>query len=421
MANPFKRTFELVQHTPLIHFQHDQAGATLRATEVKAKLDRFLWKKLGSIPDKWLTGVPGNDRKALNYKLSFLVSKPTVKDAKVAKGYFGNMGDVPPKFLVSSGKVTMVVHSWLTDLLDTLESNIGAFLRSHNFGSRQNRGFGSFTLLRENDIRPEKAYSAFKVNQSDSISLRGESLSIVTMEVIDWFYRSLRQGINHGTFDSGSSTYIPYLYMKPMLFQYAASKGIQWEKKTIKQWFFNTKLEQQKNHYPITDDESKTALHFGSNNQKIVRDLFGLSTEQTWMNYPGKNNKPSITKEDAALTPHMTEEEKRKLIERYPSPLHFKPVQHSGDDSMTVYFWAETIDDEYLNASFKIKKDGQNNTHPALKVWSDFDFPTFFEFAFAEGRIDNSIECSDKQGEDLESLLLDIYQNIRENTLNHVQ
>ena len=38
MANPFKRTFELVQHTPLIHFQHDQAGATLRATEVKAKL-----------------------------------------------------------------------------------------------------------------------------------------------------------------------------------------------------------------------------------------------------------------------------------------------------------------------------------------------------------------------------------------------
>ena len=34
--------FTLKQHTPLIHFQHDQAGATLRASEVKPKLDRFI-------------------------------------------------------------------------------------------------------------------------------------------------------------------------------------------------------------------------------------------------------------------------------------------------------------------------------------------------------------------------------------------
>lgn len=32
----------LKQHTPLIHFQHDQEGATLRASEVKPKLDRFI-------------------------------------------------------------------------------------------------------------------------------------------------------------------------------------------------------------------------------------------------------------------------------------------------------------------------------------------------------------------------------------------
>lgn len=33
---------KLKQHTPLIHFQHDQYGATLRASEVKPKLDRFI-------------------------------------------------------------------------------------------------------------------------------------------------------------------------------------------------------------------------------------------------------------------------------------------------------------------------------------------------------------------------------------------
>lgn len=37
----------LKQHTPLIHFQHDQYGATLRASEVKPKLDKFILERLG--------------------------------------------------------------------------------------------------------------------------------------------------------------------------------------------------------------------------------------------------------------------------------------------------------------------------------------------------------------------------------------
>ncbi len=45
MNNPFQITFTLKQHTPLIHFQHDQQGATLRATELKPKLDRFIIEK----------------------------------------------------------------------------------------------------------------------------------------------------------------------------------------------------------------------------------------------------------------------------------------------------------------------------------------------------------------------------------------
>jgi hypothetical protein len=42
----YKLEFTLKQHTPLIHFQHDQEGATLRATEVKPKLDQFIIEKL---------------------------------------------------------------------------------------------------------------------------------------------------------------------------------------------------------------------------------------------------------------------------------------------------------------------------------------------------------------------------------------
>lgn len=43
--NKFEVT--LKQHTPLIHFQHNQYEATLRATEVKPKLDKFLLTLIG--------------------------------------------------------------------------------------------------------------------------------------------------------------------------------------------------------------------------------------------------------------------------------------------------------------------------------------------------------------------------------------
>lgn len=39
----------LKQHTPMIHFQHNESGATLRASEVKPLLDKFILTKLG----KW--------------------------------------------------------------------------------------------------------------------------------------------------------------------------------------------------------------------------------------------------------------------------------------------------------------------------------------------------------------------------------
>lgn len=42
----YKLEIKLKQHTPLIHFQHNQEGATLRASEVKPKLDKYIIRKL---------------------------------------------------------------------------------------------------------------------------------------------------------------------------------------------------------------------------------------------------------------------------------------------------------------------------------------------------------------------------------------
>ena len=64
---------KLKQHTPLIHFQHDQDGATLRASEVKPKLDNFILSKLTSEErgqgehKGWI--ISKNGRTWLNYKM----------------------------------------------------------------------------------------------------------------------------------------------------------------------------------------------------------------------------------------------------------------------------------------------------------------------------------------------------------------
>lgn len=41
-----KLTIQLTCQAPMIHFQHYEKGATLRASEVKPKLDEYLVKKL---------------------------------------------------------------------------------------------------------------------------------------------------------------------------------------------------------------------------------------------------------------------------------------------------------------------------------------------------------------------------------------
>ena len=73
----YKLCFKLKQHTPIIHFQADQKGATLRASELKPKLDRFLIDKVGMLDDNgkpkekyksWFIGG-GKKHLALDYKV----------------------------------------------------------------------------------------------------------------------------------------------------------------------------------------------------------------------------------------------------------------------------------------------------------------------------------------------------------------
>ena len=69
---------QLTQYTPLLHFQGQQEGACLRASEVKPALDNFItaWlKKINkTAPPEWIQSEV-NGHTAYRYRMTFTAIK----------------------------------------------------------------------------------------------------------------------------------------------------------------------------------------------------------------------------------------------------------------------------------------------------------------------------------------------------------
>lgn len=445
----YRKTFHLTQHTPLIHFQHDQTGATLRATEVKPKLDRFLLEVLkaknnGAIPRKnWISDTA--DRKHLNYRIIirasgeqsvYLPISPSLnRDKTAALAAYGNRyvgsevtiiplspffanedkykfrrgssaiderGSTPEKLryaILTEGDIILSVASKYPELVQLLSDNVAQFLLTHNFGTRSAKGFGSFTLKGETGS-PHKRRHHFTVDANDSAMNRNGTELEKLFEYIVWFYKSLRQGINHGGFRDGSFT--PYFYMKPMIFQYAMDpkNGIQWEKKTIKERFFNGKLQAQQHDHSGVENP----VGYSNRKKRIVRDVLGLSSDQSWKDYG--NPAPTVKKEH-----HKTENDEEK-IERFASPLFFKPIKHPGNEFYSVYFWWSQPQANYLGAEFKLLVNGSDGGYDPLVMWEDFNMDDFMRFAMDYSRFKNSYKVLGGNGHVLRTILDNIYGEI---------
>lgn len=390
-----KIPFTLKQHTPLIHFQHEQAGATLRATEVKPKLDRFLiQQKGGNIPTDWKVGGDKAQFEALNYKLRFTGDEksririnlsPNQSQGKwEAKfpAFFANMGKEFREELKDFSMYDQVhgqVICLNPDLKDHIAKHLADFFARHNFGTRQSKGFGSFTLA-----KPEGMATAshgdyyFDVRINDNPNELGRQKTL--LETIDLFYRSLRSGLNLYGRDGQT------LYFKSMLFLYALNKkGQQWDKKSIKEHFrfFDRYVITQKEAH---DPESDSPLGAATLAEKpLLRDIFGLSTEQSWHSY-----RKTLKKE--GVEPGARNDPK---YARFKSPILFKPVKRG--DHFRVYFGvapdiktafrtgdaAIAAEAGFLNQAFHISFQEENQPGLTLRTPASFDFDDFFRFAFS--------------------------------------
>jgi hypothetical protein len=382
--------FSLKQYTPLIHFQHDQDGATLRASEIKPKLDRFILINLGkeikptesnldilykegikkAKSNSWLIG--NGDHPALNYKLKILpvdsnqlivanrmsggnpgqskVLKDNGYDSIENSSYFAlekQIGDLfenekykefiggrekmvnhfslksdfairinqlPVMGLLSTNKIEIKISCNHKNLSDSLSASLKNFFCSHNFGTRQTKGFGCFLPdnITETEIinclkhNPE-VKGVFKVaDRSDFKSKLGR---------ISKDYTLLKRG------DSFN------VYIKSKLWEYlCANNKINWEKKAIKmhikannRTLFNSLKYDDKNPVHRTDHHIDSCVN--ENTDYYIRALLGLAEQYEFAKKFG-NDRIKV-KIDDSLSLSTDTFLKEKTIDRFQSPIRY--------------------------------------------------------------------------------------------------
>ncbi len=344
----FKVEFTLKQHTPIIHFQSDQIGATLRASELKPKFDRFLLETQQDLPFR----KNSSGKLSLNYKVKIDAKRVIRNDIEPRDSlFFGNMKqkgidqeeyERNKKYFVKNETINIEFFSFEPQILKSIEDNFQAFISQTNFGTRQSKGFGSFYLYDEENKKSktfDKSLILYKVYNFNTQNWK---------EDIKLLYQFLRQGIN----------YPNRFYSKPAIFTYAIQKKWTWDKKAVKQHFFSRELQVQQKDY-----DSISPTNFEGKQSYLLRDLFGLSSDQMW----GKPYNVSIKKND-------NQSDDKKKIDRFKSPITFKVIDNQ------VHFWANNSVVDILNKSFKISvKDNKplNLTTPTSK---EFNFDEFFEY-----------------------------------------
>lgn len=150
----YKLEMELSAQMPIIHFQYNQNGATVRATEMKPKLDKYLISLLGDVKTvkkdsrykSWFLDASSDNNNGLNYKLQILASDkheqvdldsyPRMYFAKATK-------NTPAKYGVLAD-IRIIILCFNEELRKHIENNLVNFFLITNFGTSQNKGVGGY-------------------------------------------------------------------------------------------------------------------------------------------------------------------------------------------------------------------------------------------------------------------------------------
>lgn len=368
----WQKEYKLVQHTPLIHFQHSEPHACLRATEVKPKLDRFLIEQLEKDDrfgdgrwKKWFVGdgsqqsfdymmriTPNSEQVERTHSIERAIARaehrpPNANLHEIHKNYFGNMAsgnsiqdtirETFKESLLYKDGLTLTIRCFVPELLTFIDEHIRGFFMMHNFGTRQRKGFGSFTVDISTEPNAPKGFdlvgkycpNAYYCKLNDNVS--ADAL-LDAVWVISAF---LRSGFNRG---EGN-------YVRGFVFRY-----FQREKNPLANDKAFVKQKVLRNVYSgATRGEH---LHPYGNNvrYRYVRGLLGTNENSRFCRAPRGE-----TREDRTV--HNIYIHSAEGVERFPSPLLFKPI------GKFVFILPQKMPDEIFGSEFYILEKNQEDEY----------------------------------------------------------
>jgi len=330
----------LKQHTPIIHFQHDQYGATLRATDLKNRLCKYL----------------GVDFKKRKFQVKIVPLTEVRRQSPNNLFYFANINNPKPKQALFSQDVKVIINTYFDkDLRKEIEAKLPIALAFENFGTRNNKGAGSYFI---DGMTLDDFNNFIKNNKPKNVSdiyywdIKNFSSIDDVFFQIKQFYSLLKSNINI------NSKYVPTgkkdsfaTYYKSLLLLYFLKDNISWEKRAVKQ------------HYKVWT--GKEQLENNAKDHKFIRALLGTSNIQAWDYY---------SKTLQVVFPD--------LIKRIPSSLMIKVFTYNGNNAR-VYYWFNENYNRVLGKEFTFKFQSITNSIP-IKVPGNFNSDTFLSWVYKQ-------------------------------------
>lgn len=377
--NDWQKEYKLVQHTPLIHFQHSEPHACLRATEVKPKLDRFLIEQLEKDDrfgdgrwKKWFVGdgsqqsfdymmriTPNSEQVERTQSIERAIARaehrpPNASFHEIHKNYFGNMAsgnniqdtirETFKESLFYKDGLTLTIRCFIPELLTFIDEHIRGFFMMHNFGTRQRKGFGSFTVDISTEPNAPKGFDLVGKYCPNAYycKLDGNVNADALLDAVWVISAFLRSGFNRG---EGN-------YVRGFVFRY-----FQREKNPLANDKAFVKQKVLRNVY----DEATRGEHlhpYGNNvRYRYVRGLLGTNENSRFCRDPRGG-----TREDRIV--HNIYIHSAEGVERFPSPLLFKPI------GKFVFILPQKMPDEIFGSEFYILEKKQEEEYDS-KATSD--------------------------------------------------
>ena len=341
-----KLELDLKCHAPIIHFQPstNAKGATLRASEVKPKFDKYIWTKE---PEELAT------YELLPYKMKFIAKKKEVIDVNKEDEDV----DIPLYYAKDQKRMVItnprIVITCFDPILQKLiVKHIKNFFIVTNFGAAQGKGYGSFTIDSEKNDQVEQENiekilmeefglkTLYKIDCNKLVEKLAKFEAIKKIfRIIENFYKIIKGGINHKE------------YIKGFLFKYMSDKEIKNEKAALKTEIID-------HPYASNQNKVKQEPKINSHKECYVRALLGLSSSFAF--------KDQRRQKGGAVDVNIKISHADETIERFPSPLTFKVI------NKIIYIIPKKIDEQIWNQKFiftyELGKDVKNSNGIDPKV-----------------------------------------------------